>query len=633
LREELTRALSEHDLMDVAPQPPPGGNDPHAWFLGRSFGGFRILCALASGGMATVFLARKEGPSRVSKYAAIKVVHPHLAFETDFVNMFLDEARIAAVLDHPNVCRVIDFGMAEGTYYLAMEYLLGETWSAVRAALADRPDAARVLPSISAYVLSQACEGLHAAHEAVDEHGRPLHIVHRDVSPQNIFVAYDGTVRVLDFGIARAADRITSTRDGTLKGRLAYMSPEQMSGLPVGASADIWAMGVVLREALEGKRLFRRTTDAETMLAVTHEPLPGWSLTAPAALRAIAERALSREPLERFASAHEMATELWRFAQSARTPVGSSELSAWMALLFAAQLEQKRALLQLPVPTPVADAALPWPAVLPPEPSLDPSLRARGSTLPAPARQRRTSTLRPRWVNLSALLALASVGAIAGLLLGRIFRSPPRDPAPAAAPVIEPLPSVSELPRVEPLPGAVPAPEVAQVEPAPAPQAAPAAPPPEPEVAPEPDAHAPYVPGSSESEPAERARGHQRARRSTAAQGAAVAEARAGADGSQRPSDSSSRNAPSAPAGAAEKAASEPSASGETGTVAVAFEGGWAEVYLGTRLLGTTPGRFTLPAGKHTLTVRPFGTGKPLAKRVEVSPGTTQKLFLGPSSL
>lgn len=624
IRDELTRALSLEELIEATPPPSvtmPAGPpvDPHAWFLGRSFGGFRIVCALASGGMATVFLARKEGPARINQYAAIKVVHPHLAFERDFVNMFLDEARIAALLDHPNVCHVLDFGLSEGTYYMAMEYVLGETWNAVRGALAEHPEGARMLPAISAYVLAQACEGLQAAHEAVDEHGRPLHIVHRDVSPQNIFVAYDGTVRVLDFGIARAADRITSTRDGTLKGRLAYMSPEQMSVADVGPAADLWSMGVVLREALEGRRLFRRATDAETMLAVTTDPLPEWVGDAPEALRKIADRALSREPHQRYANAHQMALELTRFAHAGRAPMGSSELSVWMGWLFPTQIEQKRALLQLAIPTPAADAAMPWPTAVAqsmglPSPlgglgtrpgseqASEPSLSPRGpSTMPARGPTRRVSTLRPRWVNASALIALGSVGAIAGVLLGQVVR---RVPTRVAESVQQPAAAIAE-PRADEKLDETGGTSVPSVEPL--------NPPPE--------------NTETSTEPAKtRTRTHK-------AETSAEPAPRAGppSEGAEVQQEEGRRAGTSTGSGS-ERSRKKSEVEG-TGAVLVAFQEGWAEVYLGARLLGTTPGRFTLPAGKHTLTVRPFGTGKAFTKRIEVAPGATEKLFLASPAL
>jgi serine/threonine protein kinase len=558
------------DPSELMEQLPPAGEhspqpfvDPRVWFLGRSFGGFRVVCELASGGMATVFLARKEGPARVSKHAAIKVVHPHLIAERDFIHMFLDEARIAACLDHPNVCRVLDFGQAEGTYYLAMEYLLGETWSSVRAALSLHPDGRQLLPSIAAHVLAQACEGLHAAHEASDDQGTLLQVVHRDVSPQNIFVAYDGTVRVLDFGVASAADRITSTRDGILKGRLAYMSPEQMAGEPVGRAADIWAMGVVLREALEGKRLFRRVGDAETMFAVTSEPLPPWSVEVPERLRAIAERALSRSPAARYASAHEMALELTRFASAQRGAVGISALSTWMQELFALQIEQKRALLQLPVPEPHAGAA-PSSTILvsnadPVSAAPDAAPDARDAALETnmPAERRR----RVRWPKPHALLALGCLGAFTGVVLGRVLRSPPERPAPRSSPA---QPVVASVPRPIVTPTS---PTLAEAE--------------------------------GERTPAQAVRPDARARAAAVPTEAEVEDELAADPAGRR-----------------------------SGALLVAFEGGWAEVYLGTKLLGTTPGRFELPAGRHTLLIKPFGGEEAFKRRVDVQAAAVTKLFL-----
>ena len=578
--DEATRAL---DPLELEEMKPPHVNsmsyvDPRAWFLGRSFGGFRVVCEIASGGMATVFLGRKEGPARVSKHAAVKVVHPHLAYEREFVDMFLDEARIAACVNHPNVCRVLDFGMAEGTYYLAMEYLLGETWSSVRAALAEHADGRRMLPTIAAYVVAQACEGLHAAHEAADDEGRHLGIVHRDVSPQNIFVAYDGTVRVLDFGIARAADRITSTRDGMLKGRLAYMSPEQMANEPIMRAADIWSIGVVLREAIEGKRLFRRGTDAETMLAVTTEPLPAWSTELPPKLQGVVERALQRSPAQRYMTAHDMALDLSRFVSTERRTVNTSELSSWMKQLFASQIEQKRALLQLPIPPPQGDS-LAHPQAMASAPHESKS----GTNLLQDLEQVHAEQNKPRrrlsWLNLSALLALGSLGAASGIVLGKLLGGHKEK---AAVVEVARGESVPREPRAERPPPTAPR-EVA-------PAAAPSASPTVESLAPAP-ASAPPTPASIRS----RARGQT----------------------SPEPGGSSSESG---------KASAEPT--GAPGTVVVAFEGGWAEVYQGERLLGTTPGRFSLPSGTQALTIKPFGTGKPFVKRAEVKAGEVTKLFL-----
>lgn len=315
-------------------------------FEGEEFGGYRVTKEIASGGMATVYLAHKIGPGGFAQQAAIKVVHPHMAKEAQFVEMFLDEARIASSINHPNVCRVFDFGESAGTYYLAMEYILGETWSATARALEETPEGAAIMPQVLAHVLGQACEGLHAAHEAVDAESQPLNVVHRDVSPQNLLVGYDGTVRVLDFGIASAAERLHQTNTGTVKGRFRYMSPEQMGSEVVDRRADIWSVGVILREGLESRPLFKRSQQAATMLAVTHEPMPEWLDGVPDALRAVCERSVQRDRTARYDSARDMGVDLARYLHAQDSPLTAAEMSSWMQRLFAEQCAKKKLLLK-----------------------------------------------------------------------------------------------------------------------------------------------------------------------------------------------------------------------------------------------------------------------------------------------
>jgi serine/threonine-protein kinase len=219
---------------DGTPVPLEGGVE-------KRFGRYVLSRRIASGGMGTVYLARAVGPGGFDLPVAIKVIHPHLARRRDLVEMFLDEARITARIRHPNVCSVLDFGETEGTWFLAMEYLLGETLSSVIGNLQDDP-AAMDDPryrAISLRILADACEGLHAAHELRDADGRPMNVVHRDVSPHNLFITYDGAVKVLDFGIALARDRVHQTTTGGLKGKYAYMPPEQLQKRPLDRRADV----------------------------------------------------------------------------------------------------------------------------------------------------------------------------------------------------------------------------------------------------------------------------------------------------------------------------------------------------------------------------------------------------------
>ena len=311
------------------------GDDPYA---GRTLGGFKLQEKIGRGGMASVYLAHKTGPGGFDQLSAVKVVHPHLALERGFMEMFMDEARIAAMVNHPNVCRVFDFGHDGDTYYLAMEHLTGETWASVVGRALERKGRRyqRLLPVLTAAVLSQVCEGLHAAHEARGHDGQPLRIVHRDVSPKNVFVTYDGTVRVLDFGIASAVDRLHATRTGTIKGNLAYMAPEQMKNSDVSRQADIWSVGVMLWEAMARQRLFRRGTDAATMLAVDDGPpsrMPGGTGRVAPSLVPIAYRALDRDPDRRFRTAREMGDALSGFVAKT-SPMPAAELSRVMHELF-----------------------------------------------------------------------------------------------------------------------------------------------------------------------------------------------------------------------------------------------------------------------------------------------------------
>lgn len=212
----------------------PAGTEP------TTVGRYRLCFEIASGGMATVFLARAEGPSGFEKLVALKRIHPQLAKDVSILGMFLDEARIASRISHANVCAVFDYGSEDGTSFIAMEYLTGEPISRiVRAVRGASPAIQRAWPRIAARVTADLCEGLHSAHELRDERNEPLHVVHRDISPDNLFVTYDGIAKVVDFGIASARHRIHQTMTGELKGKHSYMAPEQLTEAPIDRRADI----------------------------------------------------------------------------------------------------------------------------------------------------------------------------------------------------------------------------------------------------------------------------------------------------------------------------------------------------------------------------------------------------------
>ena len=292
-------------------------------------GRYALHAEIASGGMATVHFGRLLGPVGFSRPVAIKRLHPQFAKEENVRAMFIDEARLAARIHHPNVVQTLDVISTEGQLLLVMDYVHGEALGKLGKTLRRKAEAAPI-PVVLA-IMSNVLHGLHAAHEAKTENGEPLHIVHRDVSPQNILVGADGVARVLDFGIARAAVRLESTREGMIKGKLAYMAPEQLLGSEVTRRADIFSSGVVLWELLANRRLFLRGDDAESVLIEKLlrgqlEPPSAYMPGLPKELDAIVMRSLERDPADRYGTAREMALALERV--SALAP--ASDVGDWV---------------------------------------------------------------------------------------------------------------------------------------------------------------------------------------------------------------------------------------------------------------------------------------------------------------
>jgi serine/threonine-protein kinase len=262
--------------------------------------------------MATVHLGRLLGPVGFSRTVAIKRSHPEMAADPEFVSMFLDEARLAARIRHPNVVSTLDVVALEGELFLVMDFVQGESLS--RLMRATRTSRQKIAPPIACTIMAGALHGLHAAHEAKNERGEPLHIVHRDVSPQNILVGIDGIARVLDFGVAKAVGRVATTREGQIKGKISYLAPEQLAG-HISRQSDVYAASVVLWEALTSERLFSADNPGELLDQIRTRrvaPPSEIALGVPAALDAIVLRGLARDPADRFATAREMAVELER---------------------------------------------------------------------------------------------------------------------------------------------------------------------------------------------------------------------------------------------------------------------------------------------------------------------------------
>ncbi|MEO8213249.1 MAG: serine/threonine-protein kinase, partial [Myxococcales bacterium] len=302
-------------------------------------GRYRMLGLLAKGGMAEIYLALAGELSGFRTLAVVKRILPHLASNTDFIQMFFDEARIVAMLDHPNIVRIIEVGQDGDEYFLAMEVVQGKPLSALirKAAKQNTP----LTQAQSAHLVAQAANGLGYAHNLIDASGRALNVVHRDVSPQNILVSYEGGVKVIDFGVARALGRSSETRPGGLKGKIQYMAPEQAASGRVDRRSDVFSLGVVLWEAICGRKPFQRDTDLETLRAIAEEAIPPPSkfVRIPARLEGIVMRALEKNPADRFQTAQEMALALERYAFATQefNPV---QISVTMKGLFASDFSR-----------------------------------------------------------------------------------------------------------------------------------------------------------------------------------------------------------------------------------------------------------------------------------------------------
>ncbi len=273
-------------------------------------GRYELVTPLGTGGMAQVLVARTRGPEGLGRLVALKRILPHLASDPDIVKQFLDEARIGLRLSHPNLVTFYDFGEAQGAYYLVMELVRGVDFD--RLLKTTRPT-----PAFTVGVVVQALHGLHAAHQARGEDGVPLHLVHRDLSPHNLMVGFDGRVKVLDFGVAKARAQRTVTLPGIVKGKPLFMSPEQARGHRLDSRSDLFAVGLILFEALTGVRAFDRGNELESMHAICDDRLARPS-SIPMSLWEVLEVALAKKPEGRFASALQMAEALVEACPPAR---------------------------------------------------------------------------------------------------------------------------------------------------------------------------------------------------------------------------------------------------------------------------------------------------------------------------
>ena len=350
----------------------------------RDFGNYQLIAKLATGGMAEIFLARpnpRDGMAPNPKdVLVLKRILPHLAEDDHFVTMFRDEADLASQLTHRNVCHVHAFGEYGGTWFIAMEYLHGVPLSRMMTRLSK---AGKMLDvRMVAGIVIQACEGLHAAHEAKGPDGNSLHVVHRDVSPPNIMVCGDGTVKVLDFGIAKARGANSRTRTGTVKGKNAYMSPEQILGKPLDRRSDVFALAIVMYEMLAIKRLFHRDSDFLTFKAITEEPIPDIRERRPdlpPGMRAALIQAMARDPNGRFDTAQAFANAIRQSLATLGGPASPADLARLLSSDFSDEMATRDEILKAAEEAPLSVPR----ATIPPIPAAP---RATPPPLPPAAR-------------------------------------------------------------------------------------------------------------------------------------------------------------------------------------------------------------------------------------------------------
>jgi eukaryotic-like serine/threonine-protein kinase len=310
--------------------------------LGKRLGNYEILALLALGGTAEIYLARIGGTNGFEKYVVVKCLHDHLADDPEFTRMFLDEARLAAVLDHSNIVQTLELGEHEDRYYMVMEFLAGLSLAMIVRRAAERLPGGRLPVPLVLNIAAQACAGLHYAHDK-QASGKPLNMVHRDISPQNLVVSFEGVVKVVDFGIARADQRDTKTKAGTIKGKFAYMSPEQCVASNIDRRTDVFALGVIVWELLTGRRLFKRNSPYETYQAVIecNVPLPSsLNVELDPQIDAIVMKAVAKAKESRYPTAEAFGDALAKYLHQRGKGSSPGELGRYLEEGFAQEIEE-----------------------------------------------------------------------------------------------------------------------------------------------------------------------------------------------------------------------------------------------------------------------------------------------------
>jgi len=450
------------DTRERIPSSPglPGGSLEGAGALAAKY---RSLFEIGRGGMGTIEVALEKSGTSFERIVALKRLHARGARERRQTEQFVREARLAVWLVHPNVVHAFDFGESDGELFLAMEYVEGESLSAIVRATRERTGAP-LPPEIVAAILTDACEGLHAAHELRDPtSGAPLNVIHRDVSPHNVMVSYEGHVKLLDFGVAKVDSLDPLTRTGEVKGKTAYMSPEQAMGDPLDRRSDLFSLGAVLFECVSGRRMWGQGTDLDVMRKLALEAPPSLGEAAPLAPRALIDlhaKLVARSPMDRPASALVVAHELRAFAASSGQPTDSRTIANVMQALFPVEAAQRRRLLnealQKAAPSERIDVlrrSLAGPTALA---ALGGTMRYAGSTRPTVPEERepaRAALTEPPPATRRGIIVSALVGLVIAIAI--VAASTRGNSSGAAA---APIPSASAVPAVTATATAIPTP-------------------------------------------------------------------------------------------------------------------------------------------------------------------------------
>ena len=434
-------------------------------------GKYQVIRRLGRGGMAEVYLAKAAGPMGFEKTLVLKRIHPHLMEEQPFIEMFLSEARLAAQLNHANVVQIFDFGEEDGSYFIAMEHIDGPSlYTLIKQASAQGTP----IPfTLCAKILSFACEGLAYAHELTDSStGTPLGLIHRDISPDNILLSRNGGVKVVDFGIAKVASQGNRTQTGVVKGKVAYMSPEQLLGKPLDLRADVFALGVVLYKLVTGEHPFEGESDVTLIQSILQEPMVEvrkHRQDVPKELERIVKKALAKERAQRYQNCRELQADLERFLLKCGETVGPAQIAGWVRKLT------PPAPAMVPPPPPQASMVSP-PAASTRTGSL--ALVTQASPSPqddSPEAAGVSAGPRRRLGGRASLLLLVLLTGVGGYLgLRRIQQPPARNEDAGAGEPKAPPPSSAAAPRDAPKAPAVPAALVAPVQELPTEEAPPA---------------------------------------------------------------------------------------------------------------------------------------------------------------